>query len=212
MGTVRVGLDEELASLLRRPDRSAEDGARDVIVTELYRRGTLSRGKAAALLGWSLKDFLRHAAALGIPYADYTEDEWAAEKRAVQEIAASLRPSATPAPLSPLPDRAARPSARPLLPRRRRVGVRSGVGTGARWSTSQEGERRMWLGSLLGVRRVRWLVGGAGSPWKPAHGPDLGSLYPALGFIEGQLPLPRFRAGERALDVVSEEQVIHEAV
>jgi len=97
MGTVRVELDEELASLLRRPDRSADDGAREVIVTELYRRGTISRGKAAALLGWPLEDFLRHAADLGIPYVDYTEEEWEAEKRAVQEIASSLRPSATPA-------------------------------------------------------------------------------------------------------------------
>ena len=97
MGTVPVQLDEDLAALLRRPDRSAEEGARELIVTELYRRGAVSRGRAAELLGMSLDAFLRHAGALGIPYIDFTEDEREAEKRAVQEIVAMLPPSPTPA-------------------------------------------------------------------------------------------------------------------
>jgi len=97
MSTVRIDLDEELALLLGRSDHSVEDGVREMIVTELYRRGTISRGKAAALLGLSLEDFLRHAADLGIPYTDYTEGEWETEKHAVREIATLLRPAATPA-------------------------------------------------------------------------------------------------------------------
>ena len=96
MVTVRLDLDDGIAALLRRPDRSVEDEARDLIVTELYRRGAVSRGKAASLLGLSLDAFLRHAASLGIPYVDYTEEEWAAEKREAREIAAGS--SATPAP------------------------------------------------------------------------------------------------------------------
>lgn len=95
MSTVPVRLDEDLAALLRRPDRSAEDGARELIVTELYRRGAVSRGRAAELLGMSLETFLRYAGKLGIPYIDFTEDEWEAEKRAVRELSATLPRSPT---------------------------------------------------------------------------------------------------------------------
>ena len=66
-------------------------------MTELYRRGAISRGRAAELLGLSLDDFLRYAGGLGIPSIDFTGDEWEAEKRAVQEIVAMLPPSPTPA-------------------------------------------------------------------------------------------------------------------
>lgn len=95
MGTVPVRLDEDLASLLRRPGRTPEVEARELIVTELYRRGTISRGKAATLLGMSLGAFLQSAADLGIPYVDFTEEEWEAEKRAVRELSATLPRSPT---------------------------------------------------------------------------------------------------------------------
>jgi predicted HTH domain antitoxin len=64
-------------------------------VIESYRRGTVSRGRAAELLGVSLETFLRYAGELSIPYINLTEDEWEAEKRAVRKIAATLPPSAT---------------------------------------------------------------------------------------------------------------------
>jgi len=94
--TVAIEIDNDLAALLRQPDRSVRDSVHDLIVTALYRRGGISRGKAAELLGMPLDAFLRHASSLGIPYVAYSEAEWAAEKRSVQEMAASLRPSATP--------------------------------------------------------------------------------------------------------------------
>lgn len=97
MVTVRVELDDAVADLLRQPEQSVEDEARELIVTELYRRGAISRGRAAATLGIPLADFLRHAANLGIPYVDYTEEEWEAEKQAIREIAAEPPPSAMPA-------------------------------------------------------------------------------------------------------------------
>lgn len=97
MGIIQLELDEEVASLLRRQDRSAEDAARELIATELYRRGVISRGKASEVLALSLEDFLHHAAGVGNPYFDFTEDEWEDEKRTVREIAASRRPSVTPA-------------------------------------------------------------------------------------------------------------------
>lgn len=98
MGAVAIEIDEEVAALRHRHDRSAAEGARELIVTELYRRGTVSRGRAAELLGVSLESFLRYAGKLGIPYIDLTEDEWEAEKRSIREIAATLPPSPTRAP------------------------------------------------------------------------------------------------------------------
>jgi predicted HTH domain antitoxin len=48
-------------------------------VLELYRRGTISSGKAAELLGMERFDFIKHASRLGIPFFDMTDEEWAAE-------------------------------------------------------------------------------------------------------------------------------------
>jgi predicted HTH domain antitoxin len=67
-----VQLDDDLAAILDRV-------AREMIVFELYRRGAISRGRAAELLGVPLYDFIKRASSLGIPYIDMTEDEWAAE-------------------------------------------------------------------------------------------------------------------------------------
>ena len=46
---------------------------------ELYRRGAISRGKAAKLLDIPLVEFLQRANELGIPYFNYTDEEFAAE-------------------------------------------------------------------------------------------------------------------------------------
>lgn len=95
MSTIHLELDEELVAVLPHADVPLEQTARELIVTELYRRGDISRGKAAELLGISLAAFLHHAARLGIPYFNFTEDEWEAEKQTVREIAAAARSSAT---------------------------------------------------------------------------------------------------------------------
>jgi predicted HTH domain antitoxin len=97
MGTVKVELDEALASLLQEEDRSIEQAARELIVMELYRRATISRGRAAGLLEMPLLDFLLRASALGIPYVEYTEAEWAAELRSVEEVVRERRSSRMPA-------------------------------------------------------------------------------------------------------------------
>jgi predicted HTH domain antitoxin len=77
--TVHLDLDDELVALLRRHDPSIERAARELMVMELYRRGAVSRGKAAALLGMPLVAFLQRANELGIPYFNYTDEEFAAE-------------------------------------------------------------------------------------------------------------------------------------
>jgi len=53
---------------------------------QLYRRGAISSGKAAELLGTSRLAFIQHASGLGIPYLEMTEDEWAAEKAASESL------------------------------------------------------------------------------------------------------------------------------
>lgn len=46
---------------------------------ELYRRGLISSGRAAELLGIPRLEFIRRASELGIPYFRFSEDEWQAE-------------------------------------------------------------------------------------------------------------------------------------
>jgi hypothetical protein len=80
MSTVRIDLEEGLAALLHQTNRPIQEAAREMIVLELYRRGTISSGKAAELLGMPRLEFIRHASGLGIPHIDMTPDEWEAEK------------------------------------------------------------------------------------------------------------------------------------
>ena len=86
MSSVTMELDGELAALLRAQGQPVERAARELMVLELYRRGTVSSGKAAQLLGMDRFDFIRHASALGIPFIDMTEEEWAAEVRLVRSL------------------------------------------------------------------------------------------------------------------------------
>jgi len=80
VSTVKIDFDEGLAALLHQTDRPIQESAREMIVLELYRRGTISSGKAAELLGMPRLEFIRHASRLGIPHIDMTPDEWEAER------------------------------------------------------------------------------------------------------------------------------------
>ncbi len=86
MSALSVDLPEDLVALLRQSNQSADKAAREAIVLELYRRGTLSSGKAASLLGIDRFAFIARASSLGIPYLDMTEDEWEAERRRSQGL------------------------------------------------------------------------------------------------------------------------------
>ncbi|MBI3801979.1 MAG: UPF0175 family protein [Deltaproteobacteria bacterium] len=81
MSTVSIDLEEELASILHQLNQPVRQAARELIVLELYRRGTISSGKAAEFLGMSRWEFISHASRLGIPYFAMTEDEWEAERK-----------------------------------------------------------------------------------------------------------------------------------
>lgn len=74
-----VHLNQEMAALLRTSNQSLQQTAQELMVLELYRRGTISSGKAAHLLQMSRFDFVHYASRLGLPFFEMTDDEWAAE-------------------------------------------------------------------------------------------------------------------------------------
>lgn len=84
MNTVKVDLDEAVAALLHQTNQPVQEAAQEMILLELYRRGSISSGKAAELLGMPRLDFIRYASHLGIPFIDMTADEWEAEKAALE--------------------------------------------------------------------------------------------------------------------------------
>jgi predicted HTH domain antitoxin len=86
MSSVKIEIDEPLAALLHQTNQPVQAAGREMIVLELYRRGSISSGKAGELLGMPRIDFIKHASRLGIPYIDMTEDEWAAEKAASESL------------------------------------------------------------------------------------------------------------------------------
>ena len=81
-----IRLDDELAALLHTSNQSLQKTAQEMIVIELYRRGTIASGKAANLLQMSRFDFIQYTSRLGIPFFDMTGDEWDAERQQVGRL------------------------------------------------------------------------------------------------------------------------------
>ena len=79
MDRVSVELDASLVQALSLLERPLDDAVRETIVLELYRRGTISSGKAAQLLGMPKYDFIQYSGRLGIPYFRLTDEELDAE-------------------------------------------------------------------------------------------------------------------------------------
>ncbi len=86
MGIVQLELDENLVTLLQESNESGPRAMVELAVTELFRRGSSSGGKAAELLGMSRLSFVRHAAELGIPYFDMDSDDWEAERAFLKSL------------------------------------------------------------------------------------------------------------------------------
>ena len=86
MTTISLDLEADLVALLRQSNQPVERAARELMVLELYRRGTISSGKAAQLLGMSRVEFIQYASRLGIPYFTMTEDEWKDERTQSQRL------------------------------------------------------------------------------------------------------------------------------
>jgi predicted HTH domain antitoxin len=86
MSSVPVEIDEELVDLLRQTDRPVAESVAEMTVLELYRRGAISSGRAAELLGMSRVDFIHYASDLGIPFFDMTDEEWENERELIDKL------------------------------------------------------------------------------------------------------------------------------
>lgn len=86
MTTISLTLEDEVAILLQTTNQPASHVAREFIILELYRRGAISSGKAAALLGMSRWEFINYASRLGIAFFEMTDDEWQTERRQAQAL------------------------------------------------------------------------------------------------------------------------------
>lgn len=58
MSTISIDLEEDLVALLHQSNQPVARAVREFIVLELYRRGAISSGKAAQLLGMSRVEVL----------------------------------------------------------------------------------------------------------------------------------------------------------
>ena len=81
-----VELEDELAVLLEQTQQPLERATREAVVLELYRRGTVSSGKAGELLGMQRFDFVHYADKLGIPFFRLSKEDWEAEKAAADSL------------------------------------------------------------------------------------------------------------------------------
>ena len=59
---------------------------KECVVLELYRRGEISSGKAAELLGMSRFEFIQYSGRLGIPFFRYSPEELEAELRNLEGL------------------------------------------------------------------------------------------------------------------------------
>lgn len=86
MPPVTVTLDTDLATLLQKRDQPIQKTAREMIILELYRQGSISSGKAAQLLDMSRWEFIQHASQLGIAFFDLNAEEWQRERLRADEL------------------------------------------------------------------------------------------------------------------------------
>jgi hypothetical protein len=79
-------LDDDLVAVMRLVDEPLDRFAREAIVLGLHRRGSISSGKAAELMGMDRLTYIRYAGERGIPYIDMTPEEWAAEMNSLDDM------------------------------------------------------------------------------------------------------------------------------
>lgn len=75
MSEICIEIDEDVKRLLGASPEQIQRHALEMIVLELYRRRTVSAGRAATLLGLGKMAFIRWSGSLGIPYFDVTVEE-----------------------------------------------------------------------------------------------------------------------------------------
>jgi len=86
MSRVAVEVDQDLAEILALLGQPLDQAARELMVLELYRRETISSGKAAQLLGMSKLDFIQYSGRLGIPFFRMSNEELDAEVARIRAL------------------------------------------------------------------------------------------------------------------------------
>lgn len=90
MSVINLHLEDDLTALLHESNQPVQKTVREFVVLELYRRGTISSGKAAQSLGMSRGEFIHHASRLGVAFFEMTSDEWQSEKSQIDSLCPEL--------------------------------------------------------------------------------------------------------------------------
>lgn len=85
MSVIQIEVENDLVELLGDSPEQIERSALEMIVLELYRRHTISAGRAAELLNLDEFAFIRWSGSLGIPYFDMTPEQWEHELRSINK-------------------------------------------------------------------------------------------------------------------------------
>ena len=86
MSVINLNLEDDLTALLHESNQPVQQTVREFVILELYRRGALSSGKAAQLLGMSRWDFIHYTSRLGVALFDMTSDDWQNEKNQIESL------------------------------------------------------------------------------------------------------------------------------
>jgi predicted HTH domain antitoxin len=81
-----IVLDDDLVGALSLLDQPIDQAMRELVALELYRRGAISSGKAAQLVGMAKLDFIQYSGKLGIPFFRMTDDELDAEVARIRSL------------------------------------------------------------------------------------------------------------------------------
>jgi predicted HTH domain antitoxin len=83
---VAVELDDEIVAAMGAPNGKLDQLAQELIVLELHRERKISLGKAAALLGMPLLDYIRFSGDRGVPYLNWDREDWEMEREAIERL------------------------------------------------------------------------------------------------------------------------------
>ena len=86
MSQIHLEVAEDVTGLLGDSPEAVKQRILEAIALDLYRRGEVSSGRAAALLELDRFAFVRWAGSLGIPYFDMTPEEWEQELRVIERM------------------------------------------------------------------------------------------------------------------------------
>jgi predicted HTH domain antitoxin len=85
MAELKLDLPPDLLEVLKSLG-DPQQAIKECVVLELYRRGEISSGKAAELLGMSRLEFIQYSGRLGIPFFRYSPEELEAELRDLEGL------------------------------------------------------------------------------------------------------------------------------